>query len=248
MIGTIESHDKYTIMKIREIILETATESRELQQVARKIADHIVARSGDTQRFTAKDIGVSGREPAVAQSLARLVFSVVSKPGIDEIAQYNHNTNSVEINWPRVEEEAEDHNTTPAVELSKTLVHELQHAVDGTKSRGQALMKTPTTKAGDTEDEEFEEYLKLPHEVNARFAEALDDISEQLPYIREVGQLPQIINDAFARREINRAFPKRSEDPRYRRLLSRAYQYYAFTLKNDEDPVDSDAKQFILKK
>lgn len=240
--------DKYSIMKIRDIILETAVESRELQTISKKIADHIVERDGEPQRFTAKDIGVSGRESSIATTLLRLVFSVVSKPGIDEIAQYNHNTNTIEINWPRVVEDAEDQNTTPQNELAKTLVHELQHAVDGTKSKGQALMKTPATKSGDTEDQEFEEYLKLPHEVNARFAEALDDISEQLPYIREVGQLPEIINDAFAKREINRVFPGRAEDPRYRRLLSRAYQYYAYTLKNDEEPSDQQAKQFILKK
>lgn len=235
-------------MKIRDIILETAAESRELQTVAKKIADYIVSRDGNPGTFTARDAGVSGREDAVARALNAIKFSMINEPDTDDIAYYDHNTRSIQVNWPRVEEEAEELNLSTQAELSKTLVHELQHAVDGTKSGGRALMHTTSARSGETDDEQFVDYLQLPHEVNARFAEALDDINDQLPYVREAGQLPAIINDAFAKREINRAFPDRMNDPKYRRLVTRAYQFYAEQLKNDSDPSVARAQQFILKK
>ena len=56
-------------MRIRDIILETATESRELQTIAKKIADYVVARDGAQIKFTAGDAGVSGREESIARTL-----------------------------------------------------------------------------------------------------------------------------------------------------------------------------------
>lgn len=213
-------------MRICDIIYETVGESQELQKIAAKIANYIASNNGEPQRFTAADVSITAQQEAIANTLARVTFTVVSKPGDTEVAEYDPNTNIVEVNWPSVQDEADEKNSTEARELTKTLVHELQHAIDDVKSRGQALNKTVATGLT-TDDERFLEYLKLPQEINARFAEVLADISEQLPYIREQEQLPAIINDAFARHQINRVFATKTQDPRYRRLVSRVYQFYA---------------------
>lgn len=231
-------------MIIKDIITETAGESRELQRLAKIVAQRVEGMSGGT--FSGADIDFKSTEPSVGQTLAKLKFSVINDPNIDDLANFNPNTGLVQINSARVEEEAENNNRTFVDELYKTLVHELQHGIDAFKSNNRAVMGQVVPKGSEYSDEEQLAYLKLPHEINARFAEALADINDQLPYVRDREQLPAIINDAFARRELNTVFPGKASDPKYRKLLARAYKFYTAYLDANKTPTDSAANKYVL--
>ena len=235
-------------MKINDIICETAGESRDLQGLARAVAQRVEQAQGQTGSFKGTELGYQAKEPAVAQTLAGLTFSVINNPNIDDLANFNPNNGLVQINYPRVEEEAEDNNRSFVDELYKTLVHELQHSIDAYKSKNKAVMGQVVPKGSEYSDEEQQAYLKLPHEVNARFAEALADINDQLPYVRDSGQLPALINDAFARRELNSVFPNKTQDPAYKKLLARAYKFYTAYLDANKAPTDAAASKYVLGK
>lgn len=142
---------------------------------------------------------------------------------------YRPGTNTIEV----------DVNQLHIKNLTTVLIHEFQHAIDDFKSRrdqrsefyGRALWQTAR---GKNPDEKFLSYLQLPHEVNARFAEvitalktAIEDntaesdatlwgkptLASWMPYIREL----------FKHFQIDEAMPQGTDDPRYRKLLKRAY-------------------------
>lgn len=110
--------------------------------------------------------------------------------------------------------------------LRDSLVHEMQHALDDIKSKGTALKSTQhKSVANVTTDQDFETYLKLPYEINARFATAArwvaNDIINGAVTRANLGQSVKL---AFANNDLVDIFKDR---PRaYNRLLTRMFKFF----------------------
>lgn len=123
----------------------------------------------------------------------------------------------------------------PVEVVASVIAHELQHALDFLKSKGSALQKE--VPADLDSDQQMATYLRLPHEINARFSQALLDISQY--NITDKSKLPQAIKAAFQKNQLEpELFGK--DQTKYRRLLSRTYKFFDAHI---NDPYDFTPKQ-----
>lgn len=111
--------------------------------------------------------------------------------------------------------------------LERAIAHEMQHALDDIKTSGVAL-KDPTpakTATGNLSDQDYETYLKLPYEVNARFAQSAVDVAKGIAngnVKRE--NLASIIKLVLSNNELVEIFKDR---PRaYNQLAKRMYKFF----------------------
>lgn len=112
-------------------------------------------------------------------------------------------------------------------EMIATLVHELQHALDDWHSYGKALKSA-------NPEQDNNAYLRSPDEINARFQEALLELSTMIndmkgtDYELEMKNLPNVINSAFAKSNIDKLMFKKPQQ--YNRLINRAYKFFEMEL------------------
>jgi hypothetical protein len=121
--------------------------------------------------------------------------------------------------------------------MQTTITHELRHALDNVKSHsfpGNAKRYfTPRNKQHRKNDPfSTAQYRAQPAEVNARFTEVLDKLTQVIPKryaTTEVSQLrPRIVHDLkqlLVKYEIADLFPEGTASPDYKRLLKRAYDF-----------------------
>lgn len=99
------------------------------------------------------------------------------------------------------------------------LLHELQHALDDMKSSGKFMSYQSRSQQMD-----YDQYLKRPSEINARFSQALWDLASSFETVAR-SDVYDAIQTNLAKNRI------RSEDfedtSQYRRLISRAYKFLA---------------------
>lgn len=135
--------------------------------------------------------------------------------------------NDIELNFPAHEFSTETRGSTLQAEIANTLAHEIQHAIDDLKSQGTAL-KDPSSFKGLKKD--YQGYLKLPYEVNARFQQATMDLATYIAMPKKDGSkttqadLPELIRYAFQKNRLDKIYEK--NQPEYKRLLSRAYKFF----------------------
>ena len=144
----------------------------------------------------------------------------------DVHAWYEPETVTIKINMPHIEELAKRYPLK--TELITVLSHELQHAYDDLRSDKRALPKPYKS----TEKVDYEKNIYSQGEINARFQEAMIYLGAYLAKrhvstldkntIRQM--LPITIKHALNRNDLVKYFEK--DDPRYKRLLSRAYQFF----------------------
>ena len=102
--------------------------------------------------------------------------------------------------------------------IASTTAHEIQHALDDIKSKGQAF--NAASKLGDP-TKNLDAYLKLPDEVNARFMQAMMKIAQTNTRVEQnniMNVTAQSLNDYNLSKNI-------VGDQVYKRLLSRAYKF-----------------------
>lgn len=111
--------------------------------------------------------------------------------------------------------------------LVQSIAHEMQHALDDIKTSGAAL-KDPTpakTATGDLSDQDYNTYLKLPYEINARFAQAAVDVAKGIAdgnVKRE--NLGSMVKVAFDKNDLVEIF---KDNPKaYNQLLKRMYKFF----------------------
>lgn len=123
-------------------------------------------------------------------------------------------------------------------EVASTFLHEFQHAIDDIKSRGS--QKDQMGKAlninTNTGKDQWYDYISRNQEVNARYAEALRELINYIGSYTEGGytsqELMTYINYFLEKYYMKQAFPNGINDPKYRRLVTRIYQYLAEYHKN----------------
>jgi GNAT superfamily N-acetyltransferase len=131
--------------------------------------------------------------------------------------------------------------------LASTIAHEVQHGIDDLKSRKGLSVKTDQQdlefsyydqgkafkqkqSAGATNNaQKYQSYLSMPHEVNARFTEVINDIKQRIEKedIQNIGSagLSELARSAFKQHYMHEVFPNGAKDPGYKRLLSRVYAW-----------------------
>ena len=132
-------------------------------------------------------------------------------------------------------------------DLASTIAHEVQHSIDDLKSRKGLSVKTDQQdlelsyydqgkafkqkqSAGATNNaQKYQSYLSMPHEVNARFTEVINDIKQRIEKedIQNIGSagLSELARSAFNQHYMHEVFPNGAKDPGYKRLLSRVYAW-----------------------
>lgn len=127
--------------------------------------------------------------------------------------------------------------------IGSAIAHEAQHAIDDFKSRmkfskdgtlpsskySKAFSSAYSKKLKKSKDDEFTQYLKYTHEVNARFAELVKEIKKEIEEKNyqnlDKSQILKLITQQFSRFGMNRAFPDGIKDKNYQKLIKRAYLY-----------------------
>ena len=145
---------------------------------------------------------------------------------------YYMNEYLIDLMFPAITFTSNLRGTSLEREVASTLSHEIQHALDDLKSNGKALKNPISTSDYQTN---YQDYLKKPYEVNARFQQALMDIAEYIPQTKKDGtkttnkDLPDLIRYAFEKNRLNELYSKNQAE--YKRLVSRAYKFFDAEMK-----------------
>ena len=160
------------------------------------------------------------------------------------IASYDPSTHDITVHYPAIVRAAKDLDYETQEFLAKVIAHELQHAVDNFKSKGKTFDTKKTS------------YATLPYEINARFQEALMNITLAFDDAKKKGRvpdrknLPAFIDSTFKHNNISEFLPK--DGKRYKRLVARAYKFFDAELNNPkkEKPLSivKRAMNYILEK
>lgn len=131
----------------------------------------------------------------------------------------------IELYLPAIERSESDTGMTAADRVQSVLIHELTHALDDVKSAGK-YSKTPWATGADDSpmvknDERYQQYLRSKHEINARFLQALLDISINYHHVEGPHRLQDLIKSIFTKHKLDVA-----NNQQMKRLMSRAYQYF----------------------
>lgn len=134
---------------------------------------------------------------------------------------YTNGSKCIDLYLPMIIQTANEVGHMPANQLRSTFIHEMQHALDDIKSQGKYAPDANKDSNTDDEQARYQNYLKLPYEINARFTQALLDISLQYNKIEGPYRLQDLIINAFKNHNLNVASSKQ-----YKHLAGRAYKFF----------------------
>jgi hypothetical protein len=227
-------------MRLREILRETAEEIREIEAIAGMVADYLAKLQQGWEPWRIfralplKQVVQPRFQNAAVNAVVKNVWmQVTAQMEPKNLGSWRRSENRIQINASLILPELD------RPELINTLAHELTHAMDthkGITFRGRAKIDDINTS-----DQEYQHYLRLQHEIDARLTEALVSLAQEIKKFRDIDELfsqPgqearsqdilwRAIQQVFARSRITELYPQGTRDPRYRRLLSRAYKFYA---------------------
>jgi hypothetical protein len=168
-------------------------------------------------------------------------------------ADYTDGPPRIRISIPTVKDTAKNIMTQDfKLQLISTIAHELQHALDAFLSSSRALK---TTKQQTQQiQHSYDVYLKLPFEVNARFQEAMVslgkliadkqlqmyNLSSPIDFESIKSFIPKAIEYVFKLNKLDKLY--KHDDPKYKRLVNRAYLFFMQELKNPSVNIDDFKK------
>lgn len=225
-------------MRASEFLIETVEEVQEIKILTQLLVDKVTA------------LWNQGRKDTKPIPMKLLNLPQFKSPAINKLIQ-NAKIRIFDY-WPGGTKGAwAGHDSTISLrvdlkdnpkEMFSTISHELTHAVDTYK--GIDLSKTRVNPNDDeyTGDKgDYEGYLKSRHEVDARLTQALMDLDKEIAWQKEIDELfsnpgditprenaflTRAIKGVFTKHRIAEVFPQGVQDPKYRRLINRAYKYY----------------------
>jgi hypothetical protein len=197
-------------MRAHEFVIEARDDQIELEDLATKIAQYLL--KGGQRSTVGKITGSTGVLSNVKVSLRTRMPKTQGLPR-SAAAAYDPSTKTIIV--PRM-----------AKDLTSELVHELRHALDDVKSSGRFLQGRKTNTPISKNDDPRSAYLSLPLEINARFSQAIHSIIKDLEGTNPTRKdIVDAIRVEFFVQSITPFFPKKMQDPAYRRLFSRALNY-----------------------
>lgn len=116
------------------------------------------------------------------------------------------------------------------MQLTNTIAHEMQHALDDEKSGGKAIAVKGNKNINPSSEEDMKKYLKRPHEINARFQEVLYYISEHMliEKLRDPKELERLLRQYLRMNRIDEVLGKDSKE--FKRILVRSYKFFMHEL------------------
>jgi len=182
----------------------------------------------------------------LAKKFVNMVVAYFPAPGDADYNGFSEAAPAVYDARPRTVVINKDYLSDPTY-LASTIAHEVQHSIDDLKSRKGLSVKTDQQdlelsyydqgkafkqkqSAGATNNaQKYQSYLSMPHEVNARFTEVINDIKQRIEKedIQNIGSagLSELARSAFNQHYMHEVFPNGAKDPGYKRLLSRVYAW-----------------------
>jgi hypothetical protein len=182
----------------------------------------------------------------LAKKFVNMVVAYFPAPGDADYNGFSEAAPAVYDARPRTVVINKDYLSDPT-DLASTIAHEVQHSIDDLKSRKGLSVKTDQQdlelsyydqgkafkqkqSAGATNNaQKYQSYLSMPHEVNARFTEVINDIKQRIEKedIQNIGSagLSELARSAFNQHYMHEVFPNGAKDPGYKRLLSRVYAW-----------------------
>lgn len=225
-------------MRANEFIIETAEEVRELETLSGLIADKVIPIFSKNDRNYKRVIEFKYLN--LPQFKSPIVNTIIANAMISMYQAWPGNT---EASWSMAMETVRMRSDmlNNRNKFVSVLAHELTHALDTYKGLGNQHYKM-AAKSKAASGDEYDKYLRLQYEIDARLTEALLEIGANIkqlqdidalfsepgaPTAKEQQVLSNAISQAFWKHEIAKLFPEGVKDPKYRRLLTRAYKFYS---------------------
>jgi hypothetical protein len=210
MVGTMIG--KYAIMRINDLLFETAHDEHNIQAIARAIVtwldENTDELTGDNQTLGTITMLTGVEDPLLGDIKIAIEHQRPNARGA-----WRPSSNSISVVFEHFfEQYGEEVYVKEETKLYSVLVHELRHALDHNLSNG----KYRHNKGNDGE------YLQRPKEINARFSQSLIDIKQA---VADGTDPVSAIKTSFKRYRIDRVFPNGVQDLKYRRLFNRALEY-----------------------
>jgi hypothetical protein len=221
-------------MLISEILFETAAEIREIEALSKMVIDRAKPIWLKNPR-TAIPLRALNLPQFQSPAINQFIQAVVLRVGTDAattLGSYHAGERELSLSWDLVQNQ----DTTNAI---STLAHEFTHALDAFK--GIRFRRNDLDFSNGEVKQDYDKYLRLQHEVDARLTQALLEIGKLIENEKEIHDifsspgdptpteshfLSRAITSAFTRNQIAELFPTKTHDPQYRRLLTRAYKFY----------------------
>lgn len=166
-------------MNILNLLTEAPKDELALQQVSRAIADYIIGRVEQGDFSTRNDVSYllfklsdlpkgSASHLSTAMRHTDVFVKLVSPRSEHQFdGAYHVGLNSMELTVMARLNDDGTYSITDKQALYSTIVHELRHRLDDARSGRKAFNYN-------------EEYIKRPHEINARFSQAVADMVAEL--------------------------------------------------------------------
>jgi hypothetical protein len=217
-------------MSSQQVVSEDAKANAEINQVAKYVADFfisskynygipysIIVKTHDQDSPTITD-------PALVELLKNITFLYRAPKTSQEqnvYGTYHPRPLGSETIWLNSQE------LTDRQELASTLTHELRHALDDLKSGYTAgWQDKQVDQMGDpSAPGQYQRYLQLSHEVNARFSQALMDMANDPDITRS--NLRDKIIQYFRKNKITLQTLNTDNDPKLQKANDRYQRLYA---------------------
>ena len=247
-------YNKYTV-RISEVILEsglineTAEELHELKLLAKMLMDALPLENIDEPKYATKFLPMAQVEAKIKSKdiLDMYYFMAIYTQDQNLKERGSCYTNKVPVDVKNGKIITAIQNviwlkpTNNIAQMTSTLAHELQHALDHWKGAINIKKDPYPEKPGhEWTDSDVLVYLRNPKEVNARFTQAMAEITEQMVKVLERGGKPKqdtkaisiYLNNLFIKWDLNRPMlikgPK--GDKAYKQLLKRGIMFYKYII------------------
>jgi len=229
-------------MRIHELIVETAEDDRAIMSLADAIYDYLqqyadteldydetgvihIGKIGDlfnTPIPSMDNIRIEISSDEAIVDLARRLNGKAT-PSDSHLGQWDPMEKAISLNADYLSSNR----------MRNIIAHELRHAMDDMKSLNRANQSTRYGTARNPADQADPDtaYRAQPAEINARFIEALHFISPIIPKLANLDpaafrtKMTAYLNRAFEVKQIADIYPEKTDNPHYRRLLQRAWDF-----------------------
>jgi len=229
-------------MRIHELIVETAEDDRAIMSLADAIYDYLqqyadteldydetgvihIGKIGDLFNTPIPSMDNIRIEISSDEAIVDLVRRLNGRaaPSDSHLGQWDPMEKAISLNADYLSSNR----------MRNIIAHELRHAMDDMKSLNRANQSTRYGTARNPADQADPDtaYRAQPAEINARFIEALHFISPIIPKLANLDpaafrtKMTAYLNRAFEVKQIADIYPEKTDNPHYRRLLQRAWDF-----------------------
>lgn len=243
----------------KQYLIETAGEDRSLVMISKIISEYLEDKKSYFRSKIKKSI-YDNKYTSIG-SIEKLIYRVSPSNSSNILSNLPDNFGSVKLSLKELKDTdgsyegqwAPDYNTiylhtdyiisnpVDTYKLRTYLMHELRHALDDHKKKGEPN-KYVNARASNVDSidksEDFIKYQNSPSEINARYGQAIASIDSQLDSafwkegVYDSKSIYALVLSKFKKYHIAYLFPEKTESKEYKRLVRRAVDYIQQRLDN----------------